>query len=129
MKDVTLHVVEDDPDIRETLRNVLECEGYRVVTSCNGARALDALRSGPAPDLILLDLMMPVMDGWSFRRAQLLEPALRHIPVLLLSAGPNLARAASELRVAGVLQKEVRLDELLQTVARMAPSAVLHARS
>ena len=75
-------VVDDDPDIRDSLREVLEDEGYGTSCVANGREALDFLRSGKRPCVILLDLMMPVMDGWQFLEEQKRDPALAAIPVL-----------------------------------------------
>ncbi|HTP29472.1 MAG TPA: response regulator [Anaeromyxobacteraceae bacterium] len=117
MPHLTIQIIDDDPDIRESLSDVLEDAGYRAVTSPNGARALQDLKDGLRPDLIILDLMMPVMDGWSFRRTLLRDPILATIPVLILSAASNL-NGVSELKAAGLLRKAVRLDELLASIAK-----------
>ncbi len=82
-------VVDDDPEIRESLRDVLEEEGYRVSCVGNGREALDYLGQSPAPCVILLDLMMPVMDGWQFRREQKKDPALARIPLVVITASGN----------------------------------------
>src|SRR5258706_12954853 len=82
----TLLVVEDDADIRDALDGLLSTEGFRIAGCSNGREALDWLRTSPKPDLILLDLMMPVMDGWQFRVEQKQDPALATIPILALSA-------------------------------------------
>src|SRR5690242_6605113 len=79
-------VVDDDDDIRETLVGLLEDEGYEVVAHPTGRDALDALQAGILPRVILLDLMMPVMGGGEFRPAQLGDPALASIPVILITA-------------------------------------------
>jgi len=81
-------VVDDDPGIREALADLLGDEGYRVVTAMNGVEALDKLRE-PAqarPCVILLDLMMPVMDGWQFRKEQKQDPAIANIPLIVITA-------------------------------------------
>jgi DNA-binding response OmpR family regulator len=83
--DVVL-VVEDDPTIRSGMVTLLERAGYAPICAANGQEALDLLRSGVRVKAILLDLMMPVMDGWTFRREQLRDPHLAHIPVIVLSA-------------------------------------------
>src|SRR4051794_32625764 len=77
-------VVEDDASIRDALAQLLASEGYAVDTSENGARALDRLRSAAAPDVIVLDLRMPVMDGWQFRAEQRRDPDLASIPVIAI---------------------------------------------
>lgn len=79
-------VVDDDADIRESLREVLEDEGYPVVCLGNGQDALDHLRGGHRPCVILLDLTMPVMDGWQFRREQKQDPKLAGIPLIVITA-------------------------------------------
>ncbi len=79
-------IVEDNPDSRETLAMVIESMGYSVSTAANGREALEYLRSHSLPCLILLDLMMPVMDGWEFRNLQRQDPTLASIPILIVSA-------------------------------------------
>lgn len=109
-------VVEDDLAIRETLRELLEDEGYRVQAAENGREALDWLRAGHPPRVILLDLMMPVMNGWEFRQAQRRDPTLSHIPVVVLSADHPLADKVSGMAVAGYLAKPFDLEALLVTI-------------
>src|SRR5262245_7048564 len=81
-----LLLVEDDVSIRSALAEMLGDEGFTVTTAENGRAALDQLRQGPAPDVIVLDLMMPEMDGWEFRVAQRADPLLAGIPLLAMSA-------------------------------------------
>jgi CheY-like chemotaxis protein len=114
-------VVDDDTDIRETLTELLVEEGYAVSAFGNGHLALEALRAGQRPGVILLDLMMPVMDGWEFRRAQLADPALDEIPVVLITA-VGTQRIRSE-EFSQVLRKPLRLDRVLDAVARFAAAA------
>ena len=83
---VSVLLVEDDLPIRDSLGEALAEEGFDVSTAGNGAEALERLRSGRRPSVIVLDLMMPVMDGWDFRQEQLGDPALRDIPVVIVSA-------------------------------------------
>jgi CheY-like chemotaxis protein len=112
-------VVEDDAAISRAIVQVLEDEGYAVRTAADGRAALAALQAPgvPFPCVILLDLMMPVMDGWTFRKAQLGDPTLAHIPVVLLTAGGH-ADAKNELtRASGVLRKPVDLSQLLAAVS------------
>ncbi|HEU4326838.1 MAG TPA: response regulator [Roseiflexaceae bacterium] len=110
-------VVDDDQAIRETLTMVLEEEGYRVVSVAHGRAALDHLRNAAAPCLILLDLMMPVMNGWEFCAAVRSDAALVGLPVLLLSADPSVRRTAAELGAQGALAKPTDINELLDAVA------------
>jgi CheY-like chemotaxis protein len=79
-------VVEDEAAARAGMEQLLRGAGYEAVGAENGLAALELLRSGVRPRVILLDLMMPVMDGWAFRREQLRDPHLAHIPVIVLSA-------------------------------------------
>jgi signal transduction histidine kinase len=84
-----LLVVEDDPDVCENVRLLLEEEGFEVEVASDGAEALDILRARPSFDLILLDLMLPKTDGWQFRVAQRADPVLSAIPVLVMSASTS----------------------------------------
>jgi signal transduction histidine kinase len=113
----TLLVVEDDTDIREALDGLLSMEGFRVTGCSNGREALDWLRASPKPDLILLDLMMPVMDGWQFRVAQKDDPELANIPVLALSADSTAKAAAIDAEA--YLKKPVDYDTLIDTIDRL----------
>ena len=79
-------VVDDDPAICSALSEALQGEGFEVASATNGHAALEHLRAGPAPAAIVLDLMMPVMDGWDFRHLQLQDPGLRDIPVVIVTA-------------------------------------------
>jgi CheY-like chemotaxis protein len=112
----TILVVEDDTATREALGLILGAQGFTVLGAGNGQEALGLLRSGPHPDLILLDLMMPVMDGWQFRREQTQDPALSAIPVVILSADGNVRQKATALRADGYLQKPVEVDSLLEAI-------------
>lgn len=119
---VTLLIVEDDPDVREVVAEVLGDEGYAVACVNDGLDALAWLRdhSNPRPRLILLDLRMPRMDGRQFREEQLGDPALRDIPVVILSADGRLPEIAESLAVSAYLQKPIHLEPLLQAVRRYA---------
>ena len=111
-------VVEDDPALRDVLRTLLADEGYAARTATDGAGALTLLQTW-RPDLILLDLMMPGMDGWSFRRAQLADLCLASIPVVILSAVSASWREAEQLGVAAVVAKPYDADALLLLVERL----------
>ena len=115
----TLLVVDDDLDIRDALQDVLEGAGYSVRLAADGQQALESLRAGWTPNLILLDLMMPRMNGFEFRDVQRRDTGLCDIPVLLASADPALPQAARTLGVAGYLRKPLDLDDLLGTVDRL----------
>ncbi len=113
-------LVEDDVDVREVITDVLSESGYEAVPVPHGQAALDWLRSSDAPALILLDLMMPVMDGYQFRAAQQADRALAPIPVVVLTAHGNAGDAVERLGAAAYLRKPVRLEELLDTIAKYA---------
>jgi signal transduction histidine kinase len=116
MSSKSILVVEDDFDIRETLSALLEDRGYTVSTCANGLEALAHLRSARHTDVILLDLMMPVMDGWQFRVAQKRDPALAQIPVLAISA--NGTPKAAAIDADAYLQKPIDIDALLSAIER-----------
>jgi len=109
-------VVDDDPDIRDSLREVLEDEGYVVNCVSNGREALDYLKSKqPRPCVILLDLMMPVMDGWQFRREQKQDPEIADIPLVVITATgkrPVLIDAAE------LVMKPLDLNRLFEAIER-----------
>jgi two-component system chemotaxis response regulator CheY len=118
---IRILVVEDDDDMSDTLCELLEDCGYEPFAAHNGQLALDHLHQcSEPPSIILLDLMMPVLDGRGFRRAQLLEPALRDIPVIVLTAQPDVAVVCEEMNVPGFLRKPVRLDPLLTLIKQYA---------
>jgi two-component system, chemotaxis family, chemotaxis protein CheY len=115
-------VVDDDKSIRELVTEWLRDEGFDVTTAANGAEALEEVQT-QRPDVIVLDLMMPVMDGWAFAEAchQLTNP--RPIPIVVVSATHELVDAAERLRSFGVrvsMPKPFNLDVLAATVARLA---------
>ena len=109
-------LVEDDDDYREGLADILRSEGYSVRCAANGLEALDYLKTAEArPSVILLDLMMPVMNGWDFRQRMLAEASLADIPVIVMSAAPGGIDTAA-LSTADALQKPVELAALLKLV-------------
>jgi CheY-like chemotaxis protein len=114
-------VVDDDEDLRTIIQDVLEDQGFAVATAANGREALDMLLRGEAaPALILLDLTMPVMDGWAFRREQRQVPRLAQIPVVLFSGDPDVDDAALSLNAAATMTKPLRLDGLVTLVDQLA---------
>ncbi len=106
-------VVDDEPQVRATVSEALALEGYDVTEASNGAEALSLLASA-APEAILLDLWMPVMDGWAFRRAQLLTHP--QIPVIVLSAQSLSGDRLAELRADRLLGKPFDLQALYDAV-------------
>jgi len=113
-------VVEDDSAIRQSLAELLEDEGFEVTCAANGAEALSTLAMGAAPSLILLDLTMPVMDGWTFRSAQRSDPSLAQIPTVVLSAGHGADGASvAGLEPAAFFAKPFDLEQLIATVHKL----------
>ena len=110
-------VVEDDSDSRVMIATLLTLHGYQVVTAVNGAEGLEVARQYQ-PCLILLDLMMPVMDGPTFRAEQLKDPSLAPIPVMCVSGRHNARELAKELGVLGVIGKPIAMQPLIETVRR-----------
>jgi CheY-like chemotaxis protein len=111
-------LVEDDEDIRESVAAVMEEEGFTVLRAEHGGDALRQLRAGARPCLIVLDLMMPVMDGWKFRAEQRADPSLASIPVVVVSAATEVRKHAAALAVADYLVKPVELPALLNMIER-----------
>jgi two-component system, chemotaxis family, chemotaxis protein CheY len=115
-------VVEDDPDALDAITEVLEDAGYDALRAANGLEALGQLRGNDGRcSLILLDLLMPVMNGWDFRRKQQATPAIADIPVLLMSAGAHMAMVSGELNAAGYVVKPVEISDLLAVVQQHCP--------
>jgi CheY-like chemotaxis protein len=108
-------VVDDDPDILEAICDILGTESYRVARARNGLEALERV-DAERPDVILLDLMMPVMDGVTFAQALRRRPAVSDVPILVISADGNPQRAAS-VNARGYLAKPFDIDALLAHVA------------
>ena len=111
-------IVEDDFDIRDLLVTILTSNGYRATGVSNGQEALAHLNRAQATDLILLDLMMPVMDAWEFRARQQSLPEFNAIPVVLLSATDEVSDQVAPLQAAGYLRKPLDFGALLETVGR-----------
>jgi two-component system chemotaxis response regulator CheY len=111
-------VVEDDAAVCDAVREALEEEGYRVRTAVHGQDALDALTASPRPDLILVDMLMPVMDGWAFMEELKARTELCAIPVVATTAG-GLRVLHSAPVCAGYLTKPLDRSKLLETIARL----------
>ena len=113
----TVLIIDDEPDIREIFETMLGHDGYNVLTANDGVEAMDLLRHGARPDVILLDLMMPQMDGWQFRVAQRRDPAIAAIPVIAVSADRTAKAAAIDADA--YLAKPVDVNTLLLTLDRL----------
>ncbi|MFN8557432.1 MAG: response regulator [Dehalococcoidia bacterium] len=109
-------LVDDDSSIRETVAAILDMEGYPVVTASNGLEALRMVEDAP-PALVLLDMRMPVMDGWGFTRE--LQTRGIQLPVLVMTAAQNARRWAAEVGAAGFVAKPFDLSDLLDAVERL----------
>jgi len=116
----TVLIVEDDPDTREMLTSFLELEGFHTETASNGREALDRLSDGIEANVILLDLMMPVMDGWQFRRRQVEDARFAKIPTIVVSAAGRDRMA--QISADAYLAKPIDMDELLSRVAQFCES-------
>lgn len=110
-------VVDDDEDIRDTVRSLLELKGHRVATAADGAEGLERMRTGTPPRVVILDLMMPGMSGEEFRAVQLSDSALASIPVIVLSGAGRLTEK-STLAGTEVVPKPIDLQTLFALVDR-----------
>jgi CheY-like chemotaxis protein len=112
----TVLIVEDDPDTREMLTSFLQLEGFQTESASNGREALDRLAGGIEAQVIVLDLMMPVMDGWQFRRRQVEDARLARIPTIVVSAAGRDRMA--QISADAYLAKPIDMDELLTRVSQ-----------
>ena len=112
-------IVDDDEDVREVVRTVLENEGYRTAEAEDGREALAFVQKAEhKPALLLLDLMMPSMDGWQLRARLRSDPELAAIPIVIMTAHAGVLRAVSDVRPeTPVLPKPLNVDQLLRVVA------------
>ena len=122
-------VVDDNRSIREPLVTLLEGRGFSARGAGNGREALQALRDGFDACLILLDLTMPIMDGWAFRKAQRGESKLAEIPIVVLTALTDPQTAAEQLGAVAGLAKPLDVDHLLRLVAEHCPRTVSRSRA
>jgi len=117
MKNVQLMVVDDEPAIREMCADLLECEGYQVVTAANGLEAVHKLAEAPV-DLVLMDMMMPVLDGLTACRLIRADQRLQDLPVVMMSAATNLCAYVGESQqvASAFIPKPFDFEQLIQTV-------------
>lgn len=118
----TVLIVDDDRSIRRSLHTVLDDEGYQVDEADNGLEAMRRLSEGLRPSVILLDLMMPIMDGFQFSSELCRHPELADIPVIVVTAGDDCTEVRRRLTVVGCLRKPLDLDRLLATIAHAGTS-------
>ena len=118
-----LLLVEDDADVADTLKEFLQEEGFSVSLAQNGRHALEQLRGGLRPSAILLDLLMPEMDGWQFRQEQISDPDLRAIGTIVLTATIPTAARIGAIAGAEVLRKPIDIDQLRSAILRISAAA------
>ena len=119
----TVLVVDDEPAIRQLLDDLLSAEGHAVLSATDGRNALDKLRAGARPCVILLDLMMPLLDGWQTAQQLRSDPELRSIPFAVIAANPRYEADAYRMGAAAWLGKPVEIDALLETVEHLCQAA------
>jgi len=119
-------VVEDDDDIRDVMQDILASEGFRVDVAKDGLDALSKLDVGAEPPLILLDMMMPRMDGEAFLKVLRDKPTLAHAPVVVISGSAAARETARKLQATACLMKPFELDELLGMIRRVMREAAIH---
>ena len=108
-------IIEDEDDVREAFADLLKHRGYHVTTAANGQEALAFLAQHPDPCVVLLDLVMPVMDGWQFLSALQSDPALAQLPVVIVSAHAGSHPPAGSIEI---LRKPFELDDFFAVVER-----------
>ena len=113
-------VIEDDPASRDAFCALLQLTGHEAVGVENGEAALAFLDTHPAPTAILLDVRLPVMDGWQFRKCQRSDPRLRHVPVLVVSGDSKARAEALASGAAGFIAKPIDPEELIGAIAALA---------
>jgi DNA-binding response OmpR family regulator len=116
-------IVDDDQELLETLEELLTINGYAVETACDGKKAMELLADSPTPSLVLLDLMMPQVDGWQLRSDMLRDTRLAAVPVIVISAVADLPSAAV-LGAAHLLTKPFRWADLAAAIESVLPTDV-----
>jgi CheY-like chemotaxis protein len=119
----TILVVDDEALIAMALQGALEDEGYQVVTAANGKQGLERLGAIPRPDLVLLDMMMPIMSGPAMLQAMHADPGLSAIPVIVLSSLPREAVQARTTGLAAILRKPYTVNEVLGVISQVLGKA------
>jgi DNA-binding NtrC family response regulator len=119
-KPKTVLIVEDDEAIRSSIAELLSDEGYEVRVASDGSQAIKDLKQNQAPDLILLDLMMPTMDAFQFRSEQFSNRLHVDVPVVVMSAHPNIRTEAERIQVSTFIRKPIDIDQMMDTVKKLA---------
>ncbi len=123
MQSKAILVIEDDPDTQDAICGLLEYSGYRAVGVSNGREALEFLKTHSAPNVIVLDLMMPVMNGWEFCDFQRSDSELSRIPVVVISASGALPEAVLGKGAIDYVPKPFDPDRLVAAIERITPGA------
>ena len=118
---LTILVVDDDPGVQRVMTKFLQLEGFAAALAANGEEALSYLRSGGGASVIVLDLRMPVMDGWTFRQEQRRDPGLAAIPVVVLTGAES--ERIPELEADAAFRKPVSFPEVIQAVRRLCATS------
>jgi CheY-like chemotaxis protein len=118
----TILVIEDERDILFALREILQAQGYQVASACNGLEALEWLKRSAIPDLILLDMKMPVMNGWQFAE-ELRRRRSTNIPLIVMTAAADAERRAREVHAVGWIGKPFVVSELLEKIRNHVSAA------
>lgn len=111
-------IIDDEPDVRELFQDILQGAGFDAVSAESGAEGLEILRTDPRIRVVLLDLLMPEMDGWRFRHHQLSQPQYAAIPTVIVTGAPLGGVAHEQLQAADYLSKPVSRERLIGTVAK-----------
>jgi two-component system response regulator MprA len=114
----TVLLVEDDVLLRKSLAALVEAEGHEALSAGNGFEAVELIRRGPMPELILLDLMMPVMNGWAFLKYRNEHPVLSDVPVVVTTAWSEVPGEAEVIGVQGYLRKPLAPQEVVEIVRK-----------
>lgn len=111
-------IIDDELDVRELFRDILQSAGFDAVSAESGAEGLEILRADPRIRVVLLDLLMPEMDGWRFRHHQLSQPQYASIPTVIVTGAPLGGEAHEQLQATDYLSKPVTREQLIRTVAK-----------
>lgn len=111
-------IIDDEPDVRDLFRDILQGAGFDAVSAASGAEGLEILRTDSRIRVVLLDLLMPEMDGWRFRHHQLSQPRYAAIPTVIVTGAPLGGVAHEQLQAADYLSKPVTRERLIATVAK-----------